>query len=412
MNKNALSLKNDLSLALAVGLTSLLTNFSVAFAADSNEPTAPAPSELIVVEATRDFRDHLNDLAKHFAEGGANQVVDSIAADLSDPQKRALWQQAMKAETVHVVSVEVHPNQQKAVAFLNDRFERMGIKNLKFDAVLNSAKPDPTQINEQNIKGRKWLRYMAGAGVAMLATGIELSHQHAQSASDYMLLVLPNVGVGVTTVLLELQFAWPRLNNAFWKHVWTFGGPVIGRVTNTVVNFLYGMALYGAGVGAAHIPVLFGGDVVPFQSVTFAQAMASAAIGGLIFHVAMGQYQTDISTEESRGSITAEQRYSRETTGVLVNNSARVLDWVVPLGIGRWAQAGFFALKTLPQLIKTQISFRLTDRRIRNEFEILKEENLSTLEPGTVTVESAMSAGQAKLRLKKSKLERCIDFLI
>jgi hypothetical protein len=139
----------------------------------------------------------------------------------------------------------------------------------------------------------------------------------------------------------------------------------MGRLTNITVNFLYGMALYGAGVGAAHVPVLFGGEVVPFTHLPFVEAATAAAIGGLTFHIAMGQFQTDISSEESRGNLRSETRYGLETTGVVVNNSARVLDWVIPAGFGVWAQSGFFMLKTLPQLIKTNIDSSYTDMAIR-----------------------------------------------
>src|SRR5690606_31993235 len=138
----------------------------------------------------------------------------------------------------------------------------------------------------------------------------------------------PAAGVGLTTVLLELQFAWPYLNNKFWKHVWTFGGRLMGRVTNTVVNFLYGMSLYGAGALASNLPVFFGGEPVPYAQLPFLEAVTAAAIGGLTFHIAMGQFQTDIATEESRGAISGTRRYELETTGVVVNNGARVLDWV------------------------------------------------------------------------------------
>jgi hypothetical protein len=187
------------------------------------------------------------------------------------------------------------------------------------------------------------------------------------AVSDYMYLVLPAAGVGVTTILLELQFAWPWLNDKFWKKAWRFGGPLMGRVTNIAVNFLYGMALYGAGVGSAALPTLWGANPVPFQTMDFVTAATTAFVGGLIFHVAMGQFQTDISREEQRGSISGMRRYGLETTGVVVNNSARVFDWVIPGQWGVWAQGAFFMLKTFPQLLKSNWAHKVQDERIRHQ---------------------------------------------
>ncbi|MCB0363686.1 MAG: hypothetical protein KDD35_13245, partial [Bdellovibrionales bacterium] len=204
-------------------------------------------------------------------------------------------------------------------------------------------------------------------GVAMAATLVNLPSQSSGALSDYMLLILPSVGVGVTTVLLEIQFAWPYLNNVFWKHVWKFGGRVMGRVTNIFVNFLYGMSLYGAGVGAAQLPVLFGGNPIAFTHLPFLDAVVAAAVGGLTFHLAMGQFQTDISLEEEHGAIRGSNRYGLETTGAVINNGARVLDWVVPAGLGTWAQMGFFALKTLPQMLKTNFATKIADRRVKEQ---------------------------------------------
>jgi hypothetical protein len=196
---------------------------------------------------------------------------------------------------------------------------------------------------------------------------LSMPEQGGRAASDYMLLMVPAAGVGVTTVLLELQFAWPYLNNKFWKHVWTYGGKIMGRVSNAVVNFLYGMTLYGSAALASNFPVFFGGDPIPYAHLPFTDAVVAAAIGGLTMTIVMGQFQTDISTEETRGAINGSQRYALETSGVVVNNGARVLDWVLPVGLGAYAQGAFFMLKTLPQLLKTNVSTWLQDRRIHRQ---------------------------------------------
>jgi hypothetical protein len=324
-------------------------------------------SHLIVTKTDFDLSERLEEVARQFQENGSDAVSASILKDLNDPVKKAAWQNFVESSEVKVLAVECHPNEKQAVDFMNERFIRMGLGNLRLQAAFNPEKEDRTALPEDKIRGKKWLRYLAGPGVAMVATALSLPSAAEVQSSDYLLLILPGVGVGVTTVLLELQFAWPYLNNIFWKKVWTFGGPLMGRISNITVNFLYGMSLYGAGVGASHIPVLFGGEVIPFAHLPFAEAAAAAAIGGLTFHIAMGQFQTDIATEEARGHITGDTRYGLETKGVLVNNSARVLDWIVPVGFGVWAQSGFFMLKTLPQLIKTNFIAAYMDEKIRRE---------------------------------------------
>ncbi|OFZ12117.1 MAG: hypothetical protein A2Z20_07265 [Bdellovibrionales bacterium RBG_16_40_8] len=351
---------------LFVLLLSFITclHFAIEVKAESPQETDSA-SHLLVVKTDEQLETRFHEIAQTFSNSGTDAVAQSIAADLNDPKKLSAWQDFVSSGKAQVISVKVHPNEAKAIAWMNKRFERMGINNLKLEAAFDSSLEDPTSLHEKDIKGLKWMRYLAGPGVAVAATVLNLPHGEA-AAGDYMLLVIPGIGVGVTTVLLELQFAWPYLNNKFWKHVWKFGGPVIGRATNTMVNFLYGMALYGAGVGASYIPVLFGAEPVPFQSLPYVQAMTAAAIGGLTFHIAMGQFQTDLSTEEDRGSIKGKTRYGLETTGVVVNNSARVLDWVYPAGLGTWAQGSFFLLKTLPQLLKTNASWAIADDEVRS----------------------------------------------
>lgn len=319
--------------------------------------------EILVIKTKPEMEGRFNELVNIFKTRGTSAVTEAINADTLDPKSLQKWQEFAAGEKVHVLEVKVHPNQAAAVAWLNKRFARMGIPNLQLKAEYDESAPDPTAIDADRIKGKKWLRYLAGPGVAVAAFFLGLP-AHEVSV-DYLYLIIPAAGVGVTTVALELQFAWPWLNNVFWKKVWKFGGAVGGRLTNLMINFLYGMALYGADVGSRAVPMLFGGQGSE-PTLDFTQAVFAAAWGAVTFHLAMGQYQTDIAREEERGSITAEKRYGLETNGVVVNNSARVASWIFPGGTfyGTMAQAGFFLIKTFPQLLKTDVNDVIDDREI------------------------------------------------
>jgi hypothetical protein len=130
------------------------------------------------------------------------------------------------------------------------------------------------------------------------------------------------------------------------------------------------MTLWSAGQIAIWSPQLFGEPSLKFNSPDFLSALTAAVIGGSLFTIAMGQYQTDLSLEnQSRGSIQTKRRYMNESVGVGINNGARVGGWIVPGYLDKIAYAVFFALKTWPQLIKTNISPALQDLEIqRNLF--------------------------------------------
>jgi hypothetical protein len=95
-------------------------------------------------------------------------------------------------------------------------------------------------------------------------------------------------------------------------------------------------------------------------------ASQMALIGGILFHIACGQYQTDLAIDTSRGVLSTAQRYLRETVGVVVNNGARVFGWAVPGPWDKMAQLFFFVWKTWPQLLQTHVDTVLQDRRIRD----------------------------------------------
>lgn len=321
-----------------------------------------------VVEASPALEDLYNQMAQELGEKGPDQAAKSLLLSLKDPANRSDWAAVLNSTDIRVKEVKVHPNRKAAIELMNKRLQKIGVPQLNFKVVEDPTMTDPNELDYAKIAKMKWLRYTAGPGVALAATCIGLPEfSTVGNPVDYALLILPSVGVGVTTILLEFQFAHPWLNNHFWKRVWEFGGPVTGRLTNVFVNFLYGMALYGAGVGAAHLPILFGGSVIPFEHLPFAAAATSAFIGGVIFHIAMGQYQTDISQQQSRGNMTAEERYAKEGIGVITNNSARILNWVMPAWdwVGYLAQWGFFAIRTVPQLWQTHLSPMWTDSQMK-----------------------------------------------
>lgn len=344
----------------ALAFAGALFNSQMSHAKDTNEG-------VIVIETDPQLQENVSRVVQTFQTEGTTAAADAVHADLFTQDRLEAWKRLAQGEKVQVVEVKIHPNQAKAVEWMNQRFKRMGLPNLQLNGVADANAPDPTSIDSNSIRGKKWLRYAAGPGIAAIASYLGLPAHSGMSPTDYIYLVIPAAGVGVTTVALEIQFAWPWLNNVFWNKVFRVGGAVGGRISNLVVNFLYGMALYGAGVGAAHLPVMFGLPPVPFDAPSFVKAVTSAAIGGLTFHIAMGQFQTDISHEQERGSITANTRYGLETTGAVVNNGARVASWVVPGASsvdGYLAQAGFFLLKTLPQLLKTNVSDVMNDREV------------------------------------------------
>jgi hypothetical protein len=294
----------------------------------------------------------------------SDAAVKSLHEDSLDPEMLNEWQNFVKSGEVRVVEVKIHPNEAQAVAWMNHRLERMGIPNLNFKGVEEEAAVDPTALDNEQIRGKKWIRYSAGPGVAAAAFFLGLPAA-ASNGTDYLYLIIPAASAGVTTVALEMQFAWPWLNNVFWKKVWKAGGAVGGRLTNIFVNFLYGMSIFASTRGGEHLAAAMGGAGT-VHSLGFTQAVVGAAIGAVTFHLAMGQYQTDIAREEERGAITASTRYGLETNGVLVNNSARVLSWVLPGGsvYGSVAQAAFFIFKTFPQLLKTNFMDGVLDRGI------------------------------------------------
>jgi hypothetical protein len=327
---------------------------------------AAGDDNVLVVKTDAQIEHEFRHMAALFKSSGTDAIADHIHDSLGNPETLNAWRTFVASEQMRVLDIEVHPNEQSAVKWINGRFKKMGIPNLEFNGVNNEQVSDPTALPNEKISGRKWLRYLAGPGAALAAAYIGLPDGVHLNGSDYLYLIIPAVGVGVTTVALELQFAWPWLNNKFWKKVFNFGGAVGGRIANTTVNFLYGMALYGAGVGSSLLPTLWGDAPVPFETKDFTTAISLAIVGGIRFHFFMGQYQTDIRTEEIRGTISSTGRYGLEASGVVVNNSARVYDSIDQTVWGTYAQSAFFLVKTLPQLIKTHLAHRFQDAEVKS----------------------------------------------
>ncbi|MGZ6477774.1 MAG: hypothetical protein ACXWQE_00655 [Bdellovibrionales bacterium] len=339
-------------------------------------------SSVTVIETSPELEIRFNDIAKTFAEHGSAAVAESIQGDVLDPEAFQQWKFFAESGEVKIVEVKIHPNEAAAVDWMNQRFQRMGLPNFSLQGVEDETLPDPTALDPKQIERKKWLRYSAGPGVAAAAFLLNLpSLPEGEQAKDYLYLLIPAASAGFTTVALEMQFAWPWLNNVFWKKVWKSGGAIGGRATNVFVNFLYGMSIYGATYGGEHLANALGAGAFS-NSMGFTQAVVGAGIGAVTFHLAMGQYQTDIAREEERGSITAGTRYGMETNGVLVNNSARVLSWVLPGGTiyGSFAQAAFFLFKTFPQLLKTNITDLAADREVARKLNPEASGGISTLE--------------------------------
>jgi hypothetical protein len=301
---------------------------------------------------------------------GSQAIVDRIEMMSKNSTDRLFLQKLQARDGTLTIRASIHPHEEASLRWLNQRFERMGLSKLEFDSEINSDLPDPHIANPKQIQKWKWFRYAAGPGVAVLAMAQQMRSLHADRTIDYFVMMIPAAAMGLTTIVLEWQFAHPTMNAKVWAPFFSKGGPLIGRAKNWSINVLYGMTLWSAGQIAIWSPQLFGEPSLKFNSPDFLSALTAAVIGGSLFTIAMGQYQTDLSLEnQSRGSIQTKRRYMNESVGVGINNGARVGGWIVPGYLDKIAYAVFFALKTWPQLIKTNISPALQDLEIqRNLF--------------------------------------------
>lgn len=315
-------------------------------------------------EAYRGFQSEVEGIRKN---DGTQAVVDWLQQTSKNPAQASYFQSLQRnAEPIKFRAV-IHPHEQESIDWLNLRLKRMGLTNLSYETVVDKNLPDPELASKAEITKWKWARYMFGPGVALAATAMHMGAYHSgSSASDYLLLVLPAVGAGGASVILEYQFAHPWINAKIWTPFFKNGGPILGRLKNLSVNIGYGMVLWLAGNGAALLPNLWGGSTINFDSPAFLQALGAAIYGGALFTLAMGQYQTDIGIENhDRGSIGTKRRYVNESIGVMINNGARVGSWVTPGAWDKIAYGLFFAFRTWPQLIKTNINPRLQDLDIQ-----------------------------------------------
>lgn len=307
----------------------------------------------------------LKDLISVYKARGTSAVAEALDTQLEDPARLTAWRHFAQSQEQRVLEVSVHPHEATAIAWLNRRFSHMGLARLKWIGRVDPKAYDPTDIDYDKIGPLKWLRYVGGPGVAAVAAVIGLPHQQ-DSASQYALEILPALLIGVMSVLLEAQFAWPWLNNLVWKRVHKFGGLVGARFVNITINFFYGMTLYGVGVVGSQIATALGGRLIP-PELSLQQAMWAAFMGAWTFDLALGLFQTDIANQEERGSITGNMRYGLETTGLIVVNGGRIASWMLPPEYGYLiylVQAEFFLLKTLPLLLKSVVAERMGDRNI------------------------------------------------
>lgn len=343
------------SIIAEMGLNNLV------FAA-SEDPTFENPAALKVARPTKEFALFLEGLGEIFAKYGPVGVVQQIELALAQNKKLQGLIKLSESGGKYTVTVRVHPNAVESVTYLNQRFVEMGLSNLVFAASEDSNMEDPTALPRERLKLVQPLRIGLGVGVALAAATLSLPSLDIP-AREFLIAGVPAMSVGVTSAFLELQFA-ARGMNKFWNKFFS-GGPIIGRIKNIGVNIAYGMILYGAGMGASQLPTLWGGQPIPVDGqLALTAAVIQAAIQGVWFNAVMGQFQTDIGLQQRQGKLKAPRRYVLETFGVVINNSGRVLGWIIPGNLGTYAQAAFFFLQTLPKAAQTYLFDKATDARI------------------------------------------------
>ena len=368
MQLNSFALTWGTLLGLTLGLASPASVHAV-------EPDHAEDHAILIVKVQPEQMEAFaGQLAEIYRTAGSDAAAQWVHRAARDEKTLPLLQAMAGSPSPIQASLQaVHPDEKSAIEWMNQRLANMGLGAVKFTpeylAAAEAEKtPSPMKLSEDKVKGVKYLRYTAGAGVALIGALVQCFGGAHGAHSDYVGLIAQTAGAGVMSILLELQFANPKINDNFWTPVWRLGGKIGGRVTNILVNTLYGLSLWGASVGAVALAGAFGYDVSHFAQAmpAFTTALTTSFVGGLIFHAAMGQYQTDLSIEtQERGALSPVQRYRNETTGVVLNNGARVSSWIVP---GPWSNAvmfGFFLLKTLPQLLKTNFQVTLEDRKTR-----------------------------------------------
>ncbi len=326
------------------------------------QPIEVEGEKLQVAKPTKEFALFLDGLGEIFAKHGPVGVVQQIELVLAQNKKLQGLIKLSQSEGKYTVTVRVHPNAVESVAYLNQRFAEMGLNNLVFEASEDTAMEDPTALPKDKLKLVQPLRIGLGVGVALVAATLSLPSLDIP-AREFLIAGVPAMSVGVASAALEYQFA-ARGMNRFWNKFFS-GGPVIGRIKNIGVNIAYGMILYGAGMGSSQLPTLWGGQPIPVDGqLALTAAVIQAAIQGVWFNAVMGQFQTDIGLQQRQGKLKAPRRYVLETFGVVINNSGRVLGWIIPGNLGTYAQAAFFFLQTLPKAAQTYLFDMATDARI------------------------------------------------
>lgn len=340
----------------------ILTHSLVLASALILTPIARAEVSSVTVVKLQPELDHLK---RTFETRGTSAVSEELRRSLLDDEKLEAWRAFAKEGQVKV-SVEIHKSEAEAVQYLQNRLNKMGLPNLKIEGVETAGRPDPHAIDDEDIKYHKWIRYGAGPGITLAASLFNMPQVTTGTFSDYMFVLAPAAAAGMATIVLELVFANPKINNNVWKPL--FSSPIQGRINNVMVNFAIGLGLWAVQVGGAHIPQLFGAGVVPVNLISFKQAIYDAAWGAVLFNMFFGQYQTDLAYAEKEGSLTTSQRYKLETTGGVLVGGGRVAYWTLPHSVaylGLMAEIGFAMLKTFPQAIKNYISDPLNDARVK-----------------------------------------------
>ncbi|MBK8200988.1 MAG: hypothetical protein IPK68_01225 [Bdellovibrionales bacterium] len=326
------------------------------------QPIEVEGEKLQVAKPTKEFALFLDGLGEIFAKHGPVGVVQQIELALAQNKKLQGLIKLTQSEGKYTVTVRVHPNAVESVTYLNQRFVEMGLNNLVFAASEDPTMEDPTALPRDKIKLVQPLRIGLGVGVALAAATLSLPSLDIP-AREFLIAGVPAMSVGAASAALEYQFA-ARGMNRFWNKFFS-GGPVVGRIKNIGVNIAYGMILYGAGMGASQLPTVWGGQPIPVDGqLALTAAVIQAAIQGVWYNAVMGQFQTDIGLQQRQGKLKAPRRYVLETFGVVINNSGRVLGWIIPGNLGTYAQMAFFFLQTLPKAAQTYLFDKATDARI------------------------------------------------
>lgn len=344
------------------------------------------------VEATRKRLEEA-----YLSENGSRAVIRQLSEWMDSDEMRAQLQDLQESGEILSIKPTMHPNEKKAIDWVNKRIGRIGLENVKFEPNFELEALDRNDTPKEKIRNKAIIRYTFGAGAAFVAAMITAGSKYiagsAENLVDVAYLLLPVAGAGAASIALEVQFAHPKINAKIWAPLWRKGGALGGRLINITVNTLYSLTLYVAAKAASQLPLIWGAEASAVERPDvpslfgwtpdhashvvglpeWPYVFVVSIMGGVLFHLAAGQYQTELSIEaQERRSMSDYERYSRETTAVVVNNGGRVVGMaapgLLPFDIASAAMVSWAALKTFPQVLKTHLFPRVRDIFLRRKF--------------------------------------------